>query len=817
MKIYKKISTLILILLATLGIAHGVLGLAVGYFSTIEKFSKRELFKSYSDKKVLYISSYNISNDCVEREITGLKSVLDSENIGFDVQLMDMQNYSAEANLELFYRTLLVKFSHGSRYDAVIPGDDFALSFVNRYKEELFTDVPVIFLGIEDEQLAQSCGAMEKTCGCYVVPDMVKIIEAGVKLNPSARMICALYDNSASGLRKQKDFYELASRYPGFIFRGINASQCSREKLGKILSVLDSGVILIDFGVSEDIHGNWYSYGESTDFIITHASVPVFTDNISGIGKGFLGGSVIDYEKMGRFAGQMVINTIEDSENLNNHGVVRFEDEYIFDNDVMRKFRISVKNSGLRFSYVNKAKNYWQHYRNIFKPFIEIFISLLFFVFVLVIYIFELSRTKRHISYTATHDGLTGLLNRDSISKRIEEHIAANDDFAVLLVDIDDFRAINDFNTHECGDAILIELADRLKKLCTEEKYEASRYNGDNFLIILQGRHLEQNDPEVFFLKQLFSNEIKFKGKSLFIMTSIGIVNSSNLFTVEDYLANADIAMNSARKEGRNKSVLFTDEMKKDIMEKAEIGSILEEACKKEEFNVLYQPQIDVASGQIYGFEALVRLSKVNISPAKFIPIAEKDGHIAKIGRIVTEKVIKQMAEWRDRGLELHRVSINFSAGQIGDKGYIPYLRKLMRSYSIPAELLGIEITESLFLGNKNQASELFNQFDELGIKISLDDFGTGYSSLNYLTYLPIQVVKLDKSTVDTYLECQAGFVENLVNLVHSLGMKLTVEGVEEKWQFDKLKSFNCDFIQGYFFSKPLTGNDVLFFEPRQV
>ncbi|MBR1614316.1 MAG: EAL domain-containing protein, partial [Treponema sp.] len=211
------------------------------------------------------------------------------------------------------------------------------------------------------------------------------------------------------------------------------------------------------------------------------------------------------------------------------------------------------------------------------------------------------------------------------------------------------------------------------------------------------------------------------------------------------------------------------------------------------------------------------------LGPAQFIPIAEEDGHIAKIGRIITEKVIRQIAEWRKHGVPLRRVSINYSFGQLEDKEYVSYLTNLMKSYNIPAELIGIEITESLFMGNKARALEVFEEFKEADIKVALDDFGTGYSSLSYLTQLPLETVKIDKSLVDTYLlqnnadKDSSQFIKNIVSLVHTLGMKITVEGVEYRWQFDKLKEFGCDYIQGYFFSKPLSGGEIETFIPQKL
>ena len=271
-----------------------------------------------------------------------------------------------------------------------------------------------------------------------------------------------------------------------------------------------------------------------------------------------------------------------------------------------------------------------------------------------------------------------------------------------------------------------------------------------------------------------------------------------------------DYALLNAKTGGKSNYVFFTKEMGDEIRNTKEIVRILEDACKQDGFVPFFQPQIDAITGEIFGYESLCRLKDHPISPALFIPIAENNGFITKIGRIMTEKVIKQMASMRDEGIPLRRFAINYSAGQIVDTGYVDFLRGLLEKYNIPPEMIEIEITESLFLGNDQDSAKLFKQLDELGVSLALDDFGTGYSSISYLAYLPVGVVKIDKTMVDVYLhDGKDVLIQNIINMVHSLGMKLIAEGIEEKWQYEKLKTFDCDVIQGYYFSKPIPGSEV--------
>ena len=197
--------------------------------------------------------------------------------------------------------------------------------------------------------------------------------------------------------------------------------------------------------------------------------------------------------------------------------------------------------------------------------------------------------------------------------------------------------------------------------------------------------------------------------------------------------------------------------------------------------------------------------------------MAERSGWIWRIGRITTELAIKQLSEWKNGGKTLHPVSINFSSNQLNDHGYVDFLASLLEKYGVPAELVEIEITEGMFLEKSALADGLFKRFKELGIRILMDDFGTGYSSLGYLTYIPVDVIKLDKSLVDAYLvDGKDSFIKNIITLMHDLGKEMIIEGVEEKWQFERLREFGADTIQGYYFSKPIPAADAVDFRVKE-
>jgi len=271
-------------------------------------------------------------------------------------------------------------------------------------------------------------------------------------------------------------------------------------------------------------------------------------------------------------------------------------------------------------------------------------------------------------------------------------------------------------------------------------------------------------------------------------------------------LMNADTAMYSIKHDGRNNYAYYHDEMKKEMNRKIIIEAMLREALQEDGFELFYQPQVDLKTGMIAGFEALLRIKKHQIGADHFIPIAEETGLIIEIGRWVVEEIIRQIVSWREHGLTPKTVAINFSSMQLRDTGYIEHLQKQLNDNQVESKSIEIEITESILLENNQKTIEFLNQLKKIGIRIVLDDFGTGYSSLNYLTYIPVDKIKLDKSINDKYLnDDNIKVIDSLIMLAHSLNLTITAEGIEDWEQFLILQRGDCDQIQGYVFSKALS------------
>lgn len=423
----------------------------------------------------------------------------------------------------------------------------------------------------------------------------------------------------------------------------------------------------------------------------------------------------------------------------------------------------------------------------------------------------EIRAQKAYTEHFAYHDSLTNLPNRRKFMEGFEHALTNNKTGAMLLLDLDNFKTINDTLGHGFGDQVLIYIAEELKQIEDESMF-ISRFGGDEFQILI----IDKNKVEVEgIINKIFvklSKIHKISGHKVDVSFSMGISlfpeDSNN---VSRLLMNADLAMYSIKNSEKNNYRFFDLDLSKNMERKQIVEDTLKNAINQNGFEVVYQPKVECIEGEIIGFEALLRLKDSDISPGEFIPIAEENKCIIKIGRIVTALVIEQLADWKKSRVNLKPISINFSAAQIYDLTYFDYLINMLNLYSISPEFIEIEITENVFIDNRERTLELLREFRKVGIKISIDDFGTGYSSLSYLTFLPINILKLDKSIIEKFLELESlEVMSSLIALAHSLGLEVVAEGVETREQVKQLSDIRCDYIQGFYFSKPIKAEEVV-------
>ncbi len=434
----------------------------------------------------------------------------------------------------------------------------------------------------------------------------------------------------------------------------------------------------------------------------------------------------------------------------------------------------------------------------------------------------EIKENLRHqekIKKMIYEDALTQLYNRRFFYEYLKKHIAYtmryNKGFSVLFIDLDGFKLINDSLGHDMGDALLIQVAKRLK-LSLRESDVISRAGGDEFLILLHNTFIRE-DVNVACQKilTLLEEPITMDSYNLHISASIGVSSfPKDGSSSETLIKNADIAMYEAKEQGKGRFVFYEENLKEDIDENMNLTNDLYAAIKNNEFELFYQPQVDATTHEIKGFEALIRWnhpSRGIINPLKFIPLAERTGLIIPIGDWVIQTAVKQQKEWEKRlGIPL-RMGVNLSTKQLKDSDLVSRVKTIIEKADIIPANLELEITETIFVEDSETILDQLNRINKMGITIAIDDFGTEYSSLSYLKKLPLNRIKIPKPFVDGIgvNRKDEAIIVSIIVLAIKLGCTTIAEGVENLKQLLFLKEHGCDEIQGYYFYQPMKAKRI--------
>lgn len=908
-------------------------------------------------------------------QIQGIQSVLTQGDFILDIEYMDSKRFDTPERNLYFFQLLEYKLSRLPDYDVVIVGDDDALQFAIDYQEQLFNNIPIIFLAINDLQRAKEASQNPYITGVVEALPLVETIEIAQRFNPTATRVVAILDDTKTGVGDRNQFYAAQTSFSNLIFDEINASSHTLDEIKQILEEIDNDTILLYLNMYQDKSGANVTIDEAVALIREHTSVPVYRANVGGVGNGLIGGKMVSYFDQGRIAASLALQVLEGTPVSSVDMVRETPSHYVFDYQLIKKYKIDQNLLPKDAVIINRQPSFYEQHTRYVWTALAIFGTLLFLITIVVLdnikrrkiekalkeshedleaayeeivaseeelgiqfkkiqehtaeitmlnqkYEIAISGTnsafwevdlktktlhlskefgqminkdvnlsdnlhitldqlleledkilllheyrlyemgkkdllslhlpihfnkkivkwilirgkgvedtsgklyklsgiamditkmkeqEAYIDYLAYHDSITGLPNRTSFIEKIQTEITSQRRGVIALMDLDNFKEINDTMGHTFGDLVLKEISRRLLTLATEEIF-VSRFGGDEFLILIRAE--EKSELLEKFLddiSQLFQEPCVINDTETHIRFSMGIAQypkDSN--DIEQLIMYADTAMYKVKHSGKNNTMFFHDQLILELKEKIETENILIHAIKNDGFTLVYQPQVHTTTGEIIGFEALIRLKDHQRSPAQFIPIAEENGHIIDIGRWVTKEVINQLATWKTFGVELKPISINISSSQIKDEAYFDFLKTTLHEKEVDAKYLEIEITESILLKKSETTVNFLNKIRDLGIKISLDDFGTGYSSLVYLTFLPIDKVKLDKSLSDKFLKSdKIKIMDNIIALAHSLNLEITAEGIEEYEQYQRLKIIGCDYIQGYLFSRPLIVEDI--------
>jgi len=428
------------------------------------------------------------------------------------------------------------------------------------------------------------------------------------------------------------------------------------------------------------------------------------------------------------------------------------------------------------------------------------------------------NKSDRVIKYQSYYDYLTRLPNRRMFKKSLNHflaHVNTNKKLlAVLSLGLDGFKTVNDTLGDLIGDKLLISVSSRLKENLNNY-FTIARSGNDEFLILIS--QVTKGEDLIDIVQKIiakFKSPFEIDGHELYVTISIGI--SIYPYDGEDYetlLKSADIAMTNAKKISKNSYIFFSTEMNKNVSDNLKIVNSLRQAIEQdnyENFDVYYQPQVDIKSKKIIGIEALLRWQHPElgwITPDKFIPIAEETGLIVPIGEWVLRTACTQTKAWQSAGFPALRVSVNISEKQLKGKEFINNVLNVLKNTGLDPHYLVLEITETIFMSNPEIVTYALNKLKAIGVGLALDDFGTGYSSLNYVGKLPIDILKLDRVFIGNIINNfkNQAIAKAIISMAHSLNLKVIAEGVETIEQCEYVESQNCDEIQGYLFFKPLT------------
>ncbi len=426
----------------------------------------------------------------------------------------------------------------------------------------------------------------------------------------------------------------------------------------------------------------------------------------------------------------------------------------------------------------------------------------------------ELDESNERFKFLAFYDSLTKLPNRHMFRTYVQAAIEKEKEFAILSLDLDNMKHINDMYGQKAGDEYLEFIGERLSELIVGEDVVA-RLNGNQFAVLM----ISPGDS-VFLknrlkgLQKILQSEWEINEQKIYSSASIGIARyPEHGKEYQELIQNAEIAMYNRKENGKNGYEIFNHSMQEKVLNFIFMRNSLHEAIENEDFELYYQPLIEVKTEKITGVEALIRWRHKErgfIPPMEFIPIAEKTGHILPITMIVLRTAVNQLMQWREKGYCNLKVAVNVSGHIIEDVDMVRQICQMALEAGIPRDNIEIEVTETAIMRNLEKAAQSLEEIHAQGITIAMDDFGTGYSSLTNLHKLPFDVLKIDKDFINTIEKDEEGYIyKAIIHLAHNMGLSVVAEGVETEDQYEFLKESNCDSVQGYYFSRPLPVSEI--------
>ncbi len=808
-------------------------------------------------KSILIIHSYNEGTNWTSEQNAGIISTLSNsnDNLDINVEYMDWKNYPTHSNLESFYNYAKFKYLN-KKLDLLVTTDDAALSFALENRRELFSNAPVIFSGINQEKVDELKNRYLNFTGVVEEIDPTETVNMALRINPAIRDIYLVYDNTESG----KSTGKIITSKINELFKGLRVVPLNDMDFDSLLgtvSQLDDNNMLFFATYYSDAKGTIINFNLAAREISGQSKVPMYHQYDFGLNNGAFGGNLLSGRLYGNYAAEIAVRVLE-GESADDIGVLyRPASRKVFDYKLLKKYDIPMSRLPKDVELINKPFSFFETYKLLVWGVLSAFFILIIFVMLLLMYIRKIGRVRNELrisneeltqtyeelvatddelknqlkeiseiqkelaeseekyTYLALHDVLTGLPNRRSLfedAKRIL--IDSSSKAALLFIDMDNFKYTNDTMGHEFGDLLIKEASSRLA-LDLFEKSSLYRLGGDEFIILAEETGQDKAEQLTSDILYSFKEKFYVNNIGLHVSLSIGIalypVHGNN---IEDLIKSADIAMYKAKEYGKNRYVLYDKSMNKDFSERMTLEKYLHTAMDNNEFELYYQPQLDIKTNKVTGLEALLRWKSPElgfVSPVKFIKVAEDTHLIIKLGEWVLVQACDFLSHLHKQGLTHMTISVNISTLQIFQADFNSKVLKILEYFKLDPQFLELEITETVLIESFDVVYNKLKQLREKGIGIALDDFGKGYSSLSYLKQLPISTLKIDKTFIDnvSLISEHTTITRHIIKMGRSMGMAVIAEGVEYNEQLEYLKKYECDKMQGYLFSKPLPKDDV--------
>lgn len=808
--------------------------------------------KADEDKQnnILILNSYHASFSWTLDQTIGIMNELKAcgKNVSISVEFMDWKIYSTQTNWDNLYEQYKYKYEN-KPLDLIITTDDIALDFALEYRNEIFSNAPIVFSGVNTEGIKNLVESKSNVTGVAEEIDPLLTLSFASQVNPLMDEVYLLYDNSESGLSTGQLMNETIMSFNPNI-KITNWNNLSFDEILANIQQLDKNSIIYITTYFYDINKVLYDFDYVISEISSLSDVPVYGLYDFALGNGIIGGKMLSGRIQGENAAKIALRILSGKAPDDIPILYTNTTNTAFDYNQLSRFDIPLHMLPEDSEVINNPFSFYQTYKTLVLGVSGIFILILIFVLILLIQINKLKRMKTNLNkkneelvasdkktreqyeeivtinekirlsdeklkHQAYHDALTGLPNKLSLY----EYMSTADTTvgkAVFFIDIDNFKFINDTLGHSYGDTLLVKISDIINTL-VQNVGTLYRISGDEFIVLYENINNISN-AETFAKNLLHDYTKKYDDTTVDIHVSFSIGIAISPFHgvhIEELIKHADIAMYNAKKQGKNRYCLYDETLKEIFMERMTIEKYLQKALDNNEFELYFQPQLDIKENKIIGLEALLRWNSPElgfVSPQKIIEVAEETHFIIPLGQWILLKACEFLKSTKEKGFPGLRVSINISILQLFQDNFVNLVLQTLKTNNLSPEDIELEITETILMESFDEIKEKLLLLRNKNINIALDDFGKGYSSLSYLKQLPITTMKIDKSFIDDIIGADDEFLSYVIALGKELGMRVVAEGVEQENQLAYLKQNNCDIIQGYLFCRPKPTENILEF-----